>query len=678
MSKRVLLFSLLSIFYGTLLAQDSLSVQWASKVIAFSSAYITNPPSNQFSANQILGKPNKLPAVGSSACAWSPAYEDNRADEWIKVGFANPLPIRQVAIAESYHAGTISQVFLYDEKDKEYLIFKNLDTKSADSSGRMLHIFFPLTLYKVSAVKIVLNICDVKGWNHIDAIGISNSSESIEAKINLAYQHDYQGEIENLGDSINSDFDEIMPVIAPDGQLIFIDRKNHPENIGNEANDDIWYATLQENHQWTSAKHLPSPLNNDSHNYVCTITPDGNTLLLANRYIKDGKSLGGVSISHRINTLDEWSFPQEIKIDNYYNLNKFAEYFLANNRKSLLLAIQRNDSHGDRDLYVSFSKPDGTWSTPLNLGENINTAGIELTPFLAADDRTLYFSSNGFSGYGETDIFMSVRLDDTWTRWSEPVNLGNFLNSKDWDASCTIDAKGEYVYFVSYNNTHSKSADIFKAKLPQEVRPKPVVLISGKVLNSKTKEPIHADIVYEILKTGIEAGYAKANFTTGEYKIILPAQETYGFWAKAKGFFPVSEHIDLSIVAEYQELNKDLLLTPIEIGQSIVLNNIFFEQGTATLLSPSYPEMDRVVLILKENPSINISLEGHTDIEGMSAQNMKLSYERVDYIKNFLIDKGIGRVRISVQAFGDTQPITRKRDEESKRLNRRVELRILE
>jgi len=652
-------------------------LQWASTVIGFSSEYENLYSLPQFKALQVLGKPNKLPSVGSSPCAWSPASEDARADEWIKVGYAMPTQIRQVAIAENDNAGTISHVYLYDEKGDEHLIYKNLDTKPVEPKGRMLNVFTDLTAYKVSAVKIVLSICDVKGWNQIDAIGISASTIPIEAQINVAYK-EYQKNIENLGLAINSEYDEIMPVIAPDSRLLFIDRKNHKDNIGGGNNDDIWYATLQDNGQWAEAKHLPLPLNNDSHNYVCTVTPDGNTLLLANKYVKDGKSVGGVSISNRINSLEEWTFPEEAKIDNYYNLNKYAEFFLANNKKSLLLAVQRKDSYGERDLYVSFIKSDSSWTEPKNLGNIINTAAIELTPFLAADDKTLYFSSNGFSGYGETDIFVSHRLDDSWTAWTEPTNAGSFLNSKDWDASCTIDAKGEYVYFTSYSNSNGGSADIFRAKLPTQIRPLPVVLISGKVLNSKTRQPISAEIIYEILEKGIEAGFAKANPTTGEYKIILPTKDIYGFWAKAKGYFPVSQNIDLTQVNEYQERTQDLFLTPIEIGQSISLNNIFFEQGSDVLLQQSYSELERVVKILSDNPLMRIQLEGHTDIEGTSVLNLKLSYARVNFIKQFFIEKGISAERISMLAFGDVQPITRQRDEESKRMNRRVELRIME
>jgi outer membrane protein OmpA-like peptidoglycan-associated protein len=197
-------------------------------------------------------------------------------------------------------------------------------------------------------------------------------------------------------------------------------------------------------------------------------------------------------------------------------------------------------------------------------------------------------------------------------------------------------------------------------------------------LNSKTKQPISADIIYEILAKGVEAGFAKANPTTGEYKIILPAKDIYGFWAKAKGYFPVSQNIDLTQVNEYQELIRDLFLTPIEAGQSINLNNIFFEQGSEVLLQQSYSELERVIKILKDNPFMRIQLEGHTDIEGTSALNMKLSYARVNFIRQFFIGKGIATERIGMRAFGDILPITRQRDEESKKMNRRVELRIME
>jgi outer membrane protein OmpA-like peptidoglycan-associated protein len=364
-------------------------------------------------------------------------------------------------------------------------------------------------------------------------------------------------------------------------------------------------------------------------------------------------------------------------IKNYVNESKYCEFSLSNNRKVLLLAIKGKDSKGSKDIYVSFYEADGKWSEPLNLGSDINTASIELTPFLASDGHTLYFSSYGYSGYGDADMYVSRRLDDTWTNWTEPMNLGPTFNSSVWDASYTIDAKGEYAYFVSYKNSIGRSADIFRAKLPQSVKPEPVALVHGTVYNSKTKEPIGGEITYEILATGKEAGAALAEPGTGKYKITLPLNQTYAFWANAKGFLAIDENISLKNLHEYKVIKKDLYLTPIEVGQTIRLNNLFFVQSTDSLLQESFPELNRMAKVLDENPSLEIVLEGHTDIGGSPIKNMELSKQRVQVIKLYLMKKGISGNRIGMKAFGSTQPITRLRDEVSKKLNRRVEFRIV-
>jgi len=654
------------------------NVQWASHVIGFSSEYQEGASIEQYSSAQALGKPNKLPAVGNSACAWSPEKENGRHDEWLHVGFSYPMPIRQVVIAESFNAGAVSHVYAYDREEREYLLYKELDNRPVPSGGRMLNVVLKeVTPYEVKSIKIVLTTLDVPGWNHIDAVGISPSAKPIKAKINLGNDK-RPVVVEKLPGILNTRYDEILPVISPDGKTLYFDRKNHPQNLPSiepdEANDDIWVSHFTEE-GWGKPRRLPYPLNNSGHNYVCSVTPDGNTLLLGNIYLASGEVMGGVSMSHKLPD-GRWSFPKALEIDGYYNKNAYSEYFLGPNRKVLLLAIERDDSQGSRDLYVSFLKANGRWSEPRNLGKRLNTAGTELTPFLASDGKTLYFASNGHSGYGSCDMFMTRRLDESWTSWTEPVNLGPTLNSPDWDASYTIDAAGEYAYFVSYKNSNRGSADIFRARLPQDVRPEPVVLLHGTVYNAKTNEPIAADIRYEHLENGEEVGLATANPENGAYKIVLPIAEQYGFRAGAKGFFSVHENIDLENVKEYREIQKDLYLMPIEVGQKIPLNNVFFEQSRAELLPSSFPELDRLARQMLANAELEIELIGHTDIEGSPTQNLKLSAMRVMAIKQYLIRKGVTPQRIQTKAMGGREPLTRKRDPDSKQRNRRVEFRI--
>jgi outer membrane protein OmpA-like peptidoglycan-associated protein len=651
-------------------------VQWASRVIGFSSEYVVGDhekgfKNRQYRAIQVLGKPNVMPQGGSSPCAWSPSKESSDKDEWIKVGFNNPVSIQQVAVCESHNAGSIIRIFAYDIYGTEHLLYKNNEPIQATEKSRVFRVMIDKTYFAVSAIKVVMRTKAVVGWNHIDAIAISENQEPIEAQINLS--NIYSEEIENLGDAINSPFDEVNPVIANYGKTLYFVRRNHPDNIPSfKENNDIWYSEYSEN-GWTIAKQLPSPINNEHHNYVASLSGDGKGLILGNTYRKDGSLYGGISLT--IPSNGSWSFPEPIFIEEFSNTSSFAEYHVANDGKVLLLSIDGEESFGDRDLYVSFLQENNKWSKPLNLGSDINTATTELTPFLASDGKTLFFASLGYSGYGSADIYMSRRLSESWTDWSEPVNLGTSFNSEQWEASYSIDENSEYAYFVSCKNGNH-NADIYRSKLPNALKPIPVVMLIGKVYNAKTKEPISSEIIYEKLPEGTQVGTASSEEETGNYKIMLPVNALYGYWAKSSGFLSVSENIDLQQVNQYREIQKDLYLVPLEIGQTMTLNNLFFEQSRNTLLRESYPELNRLVRTLLDNPSVEFLLEGHTDLEGDPQLNLELSEKRVRVVREYLISKGIDAKRIETKAYGSTKPYTLERNPESRKKNRRVEFKI--
>lgn len=271
---------------------------------------------------------------------------------------------------------------------------------------------------------------------------------------------------------------------------------------------------------------------------------------------------------------------------------------------------------------------------------------------------------------------MTKRLDDTWTNWSEPKNLGPQLNTANWDAYYTITASGDYAYFVSSANSNG-GTDIFRVALPQEVKPDPVVLVSGKVLNAKTQEPISANITYQFLPDGKEAGLASSNPGDGNYKIVLPSGKKYAFSASAPGFIAVNQNLDLSDLKEYKEMTQDLYLVPIEVGQTVRLNNIFFETGKAELLAESYFELDKLVKVMTDNATMEIEIEGHTDNVGSDAANMTLSKNRAKAVYDYLISKGIAATRIKSNGYGETKPLGSNDTDEGKAQNRRVQFTIL-
>jgi len=652
------------LFNLSLAAQN---IQWASEVVEFSSQYM----STKYGANQVLGQPNSFPEGGDSKLSWSPKTEDGKL-EYIKVKFENPMPVLQVVVYENHHPGAVSAVYLYDENDNEYLA-QEFKAKSTMRVTRILEISMPLTSYNVAAIKVELACKKVEGYNQIDAIAISNSDEKVEVKIEVAEDLVFEGEPERLGPGVNSSYGDQNPVISPDGLILYFNRWNHPSNFGGvEDENEIWVSQLQNDNTWGTAYNIGPPLNNASNNFAVTATPDGNSLVLGNAYNSDGTMGHGVSITYKNG--NQWGFPVKQNIDQYINHSGYVEYCMSSSGKYMLMSIEMDETYGERDIYVSFRTGNGSWSKPLNLGSVINTAVGDFVPFLASDDKTLYFSSYGHPGYGSADIFISRRLDDTWTNWSKPKNIGNIINSEGWDAGYTIAAKGDYAYF---NSNRDGNTDIYRIKLPQALQPDPVVLISGRVFDHKTKLPIEATVYYEFLSDGSDAGIAHSNPETGEYKIVLPYGYTYGFRGYAKGYISVNEHLDLVEVSEYKEIETDLFLVPIEVGQVVRLNNIFFETGKATLKKESFPELNRVVELMEENPTMKLEIAGHTDNVGSESSNQQLSQSRAEAVVNYLTGNGAGKDRLIGTGYGERMPIADNDTDLGRQLNRRVEFKIL-
>jgi Outer membrane protein and related peptidoglycan-associated (lipo)proteins len=398
--------------------------------------------------------------------------------------------------------------------------------------------------------------------------------------------------------------------------------------------------------------------------------------------------LAGVSISSNVD--GKWTDPKPVTIENDYNYNEKANYFLSNTRKSLLMSIEREDSRGGRDLYVSFAKNDSLWAEPLNLGSVLNTAGEESAPFLASDDKTLYFSSNGFSGYGGSDVYMSRRLDDTWTNWSPPENLGPEINSKQDDLFFNIPANSNVAYYS--RGITKDNADVFKVKMPIILSPDAMITVRGKLIDSKTGEPIGARIIYERLPEGKEVGVTNSDPKTGEYEIKLPGGYVYGFRAEAKDHLSENQSLDLREAKQNGSVKeKDIAMRPIDVTAEVAtinvteieekatirLNNIFFDFDKAVLRPESYPELDRIAALMKERITLHVEIAGHTDTIGASEYNLKLSERRSKAVTRYLQEKGIDNARIVGTFFGESKPVDTSNTKAGNRKNRRVEFKII-
>jgi OOP family OmpA-OmpF porin len=507
------------------------------------------------------------------------------------------------------------------------------------------------------------------------------------------------GKIENLGNQVNSEYNEINPMISPDGRTLYFARISHPNNThGDKGSQDIWYSDFDEaSKRWGPARRMGFPLNKDEYNCAYSITPDGQTMLVKGSYTNGNYETRGFSVSKK--TANGWSPPQKMDIPGYVSMSKgqFDCGFMSADGKVLLMAFSEKKNSKEDDIYVSFRQKDGSWSKPMDLGPEVNTKFTETTPFLAPDGATLYFSSNRDGGLGSNDIYVCKRVDKTWKHWSKPVNLGPTINTDGYDAYYTLSASGDYAYLTTFKNTLGKG-DIVRVKLTDDrpadqpgkvggggdvadnsnTRPDPVALISGKVIDQTTGRPIEAKIIYQTLPDGAEAGEATSDPITGEYKIVLPYGQKYSMRAIAKDFIAEGDNVDLTQTKGFQEIKgKELKLVPIEVGRSVRLNNIFFDTGKSELRPESGPELDRLVVTFNESPKLVIEVRGHTDNTGSNEINAKLSQDRADAVREYFISKGIEPDRVASKGFGETKPVATNDTDEGRQQNRRVEFIIV-
>jgi outer membrane protein OmpA-like peptidoglycan-associated protein len=655
-------------------ASHAQEVQWASKLVGFSSEFRKEEYGKEFRAIQALGHPNTIPPFGVSSCAWSPYNADSNVEEWIRVGFENPQKARQILIVENFNQGCITRVFAYDAAGKEVVVLENGIPVVSDV-GRVLTLTVPDSNMVISSVKVVLNPARVQGYNQIDAIGLNSSAKPFELKITVYKDAPKEVVKENLGANVNTKAQEVAPVISPDGKTIYFTRGKYEQNIGGAENQDVWYATRQGD-GWSGAQNMGLPINNADNNAIVSISPDGKTLYLMNVYRPDGTMTFGLSKATRTKT--GWNNPVECKIEDIYNLDKKnnTEFALSPKGNVLVMSVKRQDTNGDRDLYVCFLKNDGSWSKPQNMGSVINTADVESAPFIATDNKTVYFTSYGHAGYGGGDIFVTRRLDETWTKWSQPENLGSAVNTPQWDGFLSIPASGEYAYMSSMQNSLG-GEDIFRFKVCSAIKPEPVAIISGSVLDADTKKPVTTEIVTNLLKDNSNVSKVEYDPETGEYKIILPVQESYRLSAIKDGFFPLDEIVDLSKDKRFRDIKRNILLVPIKEGKKITPNSVMFEQSKFELLPQSLPDMDRIAEMMLKYATMEILIEGHTDNQGDFNLNMELSENRVKEVKKYLVSRGISENRLQIKGWGSTKPVASNEIEETRKKNRRVEFTIL-
>lgn len=546
------------------------------------------------------------------------------------------------------------------------------------------------------------------------------------------------GETPLLVPGLNSDYDDYGVSMTADGENIYFTSRRPSTNVRQyyetgDYGDDLFSATRDTMNNWRKPQPLDPPLNQVDEDGGAMISADGLTMFLT--LCRRPEGVGDCDLYISEATADGWTTPQNLgRVVNSPAWD--GQPSMTADGSTMYFSSRRQGSiNNSEDIYVVYRGTGGSWTKPINLGEVVNSRFNDRSPFISADGKTLYFSSNGHPGYGNHDIFMTRKLDDG--TWSKPVNIGAPINSFGEDAYLSIPARGDTVYYSSQGSDASGDMDIYKAKLPTEFRPGPVTVIAGRVIDKVTTAPVQATInVTDLAGDELVAVY-RANPVTGKFFITLGTGRHYGITATAPGYVFYSENYTVPDTIPYREIVHDLPLTPlgdlaskepaktpsktpakepvktpakdpvkpptkdpvkgpakdpvkapakdttkvtepVETPRTIVaLNNIFFDFNKATLRQESVTELNNLVKLMKDNPKLNIEIAGHTDNVGPDDVNARLSQERANAVRRYLLDKGIASRRLRAKGYGASQPVATNETEEGRQQNRRTEFEIL-
>lgn len=458
-----------------------------------------------------------------------------------------------------------------------------------------------------------------------------------------------------LGSGVNSRAEESTPLFSKDSSILYFTRTFDAGNKGGEWDQDIWYSTRTENGEsYNEAQNLKS-LNNKFHNAVVGISSDGNRIYLLDAYGGKKDQEKGLAVSER-NSNGSWGSPSRVEIPELVIEGDFYGFYVSPDEKVIIISYKGNESVGEEDLYLS-ENVNGLWTKPKHLGDAVNSVGYEISPFLTENKDTLFFSSNGFGGLGDADIFYSVKTGSDWTSWSEPINMGAPVNSSKFDAYINI--ANDVIYFSS--NRDTLRSDIFKTKAIYyrfigTIRDKESLetlegahlVIKNLDKENNIVEELYSDSQGELNGKRLPFGYKDII----NLKIVIEREGYIGKTLTLEQELGDITEIDLSSLL-------DVNLTKIEEGKTdladiIDINPIYFDLNSSIIRPDAAKELDKIVEMMEDNPKIVIELRAHTDSRGSEKYNLWLSDRRAKSSAEYIVSQGISVDRITGKGFGQS------------------------
>jgi outer membrane protein OmpA-like peptidoglycan-associated protein len=480
----------------------------------------------------------------------------------------------------------------------------------------------------------------------------------------------------NIGDSINSIFDEYINAITPDEQRLYFTRKNprDAQTIDREQEfEEEFYFSRQVDSSWTHAMNVGPPINTHGNEGALNIAPDGNYLFFAACNRDDSYGSCDIYWAKRIGS--HWSVPENLgPVVNSPQWDSQPSF--SSDGKTLYFASKRPGGKGSSDIWSTELQPDGQWTLPVNLGDSVNTRVEEMAPFIHADDQTLYFSSKGHPGMGGFDLYYARRNMNG--EWKRPVNLGYPINTHADEITLVVNAKGNLAYISSNIPGGKGRQDIYQFPLYPEARPMLATYFKGIVYDADTRKMLKARFELIDLATSKTCAQAASDAETGEFLLVLPSEKNYALNVSKEGYLFYSDNFFLTGTnSASKPFIKNIPLKPIKIGEAVILKNIFFDTDKYILKDESLAELQKLLGFLQNNPRLKIEISGHTDNIGTADHNLELSGNRAKAVYQYLLQHDIDKTRLSYTGFGFSQPIDLNTTELGRANNRRTEFKVL-
>jgi outer membrane protein OmpA-like peptidoglycan-associated protein/tetratricopeptide (TPR) repeat protein len=481
-------------------------------------------------------------------------------------------------------------------------------------------------------------------------------------------------EPENAGDSLNTPFDEYINALTADEERIYFTRKalRGDETTHNLPLEEDFFISRRMDAAWREAVELGPPINSDGNEGALSISPDGKYLFFAGCNRDDG--FGSCDIYWSRREGNHWAVP--VNLGPVVNSGSWdSQPSFSSDGKTLYYASKRGGGMGSSDIWKTCLMPDGSWSTPVNLGDSVNTRLEEMAPFIHPDDQTLYFSSRGWLGMGGMDLYLARKHPDG--TWSHPFNLGYPINTFADEITLVVTARGDLAYISSNIPGGKGKQDIYSFRLYPEARPLLTTYFKGIVFDAETKIKLDADFELIDLETGKTVVVSTSDRQTGEFMLILPSDKNYALNVSKNGYLFYSDNFMLTGSGnEAKPFIKNVPMKPIRIGETVILKNIFFDTDKYDLKKESVAELEKLTALLQKNPMLQIELSGHTDNQGTAAYNQLLSQNRAAAVYDYLINQGISKARLTYAGYGLTRPVDTNDSDQGRANNRRTEFRV--